>query len=147
MSFVIKICTTPESGQIMKEIESAKVIKGKGIINDRYFEENNDKDTQITLIESENIDQFNENSETNFEYIDFRRNIITQGIKLNELIGKYIMIGSVKLKAHSLCHPCKYLQEHLKQNNLVKNLLDKGGLRCEIISDGIIKVQDEIKIL
>ena len=71
----------------MKEIQSAEVIKGKGIINDRYFEQNNDKDTQITLIESENIDQFNKKSETNFDYIDFRRNIITHGIKLNELIG------------------------------------------------------------
>ena len=61
--------------------------------------------------------------------IDFRRNIITQDINLNGLIGKEFYIGNVKIKAHDLCRPCKYLQETLNQKNLVKELLLKAGLR------------------
>ena len=76
---------------------------------------------------------------------DFRRNIITEGIRLNELVGSEFFIGNVKVKAHDLCRPCKYLQESLNQKNLVKKLLRKGGLRCEILTNGKIFVGDEIK--
>ena len=51
------------------------------------------------------------------------------------------------MKAHRLCHPCKYLQDLLNQKDLVKKLLDRGGLRCEILTSGVVKVGDTIKIL
>ena len=76
--------------------------------------------------------------------INFLRNIVTQGIRLNELVGKEFLIGSVKVKAHDLCRPCKNLQESLQQKNTVKELLHTGGLRCEILSSGKICVDDQI---
>ena len=111
----------------------------------RKFNEKNSKDCQITLIEIENINYFNKVSNTNILPIDFRRNIITEGIRLNQLVGKEFFIGNVKLKGHDLCRPCKYLQEKLKQNNLIKEFLYKGGLRCEILTSGKIYVGDIIK--
>ena len=146
MSEVFKICLTKKSGEDMLEVNSVKVIAKKGIINDRYFDENNDKDIQITLIESENIDYVNEILLSNISYVDFRRNIITKGIKLNELVNKEFTIGNVKIRGHRLCDPCKYLQDKLQQKNLVKKLANKGGLRCEILSDGIISAKDNILI-
>ena len=86
MSEVLEICICINSGSKMDQISQIEVVKRKGIINDRYFSENSEKDTQITLIESENIDYFNEKCKTNIPYIDFRRNIITKGIKLNEIV-------------------------------------------------------------
>ena len=150
MSIVTKICFTEKSGEEIQEVSSVEVVTNKGIVNDRYFKDNNDKDIQITLIESENIDNFNEISKTNIPYIDFRRNIITKGINLNELIGKEILIGEVRIKGHRLCDPCKYLKDKLKQKNLFKNLsyfYKRGGLRCEILSSGRISVNDKIKIV
>jgi len=145
MSEVSKICITNKSSEEMQDVNTVEVIANKGIVNDRYFSENNDQDLQITLIESENIDYYNKISETNIPYISFRRNIITKGIRLNDLVGKEILIGNVKIKGHRLCAPCRYLQEMLKQKNLVKKLLNRGGLRCEILTDGIISVNDPIK--
>ena len=78
---------------------------------------------------------------------DFRRNIITEGIKLNELVGSEFFVGGVKIKAHDLCRPCKHLQEILGQKDIIKEFLQKGGLRCEILTSGIIEVGDKIKIL
>ena len=49
MSYVSNICITGESGEKMQEINSVEVIANKGIANDRYFKEDNDKDIQITL--------------------------------------------------------------------------------------------------
>ena len=145
MSEVSKICITNKSAEEMQDVNTVEVIASKGIVNDRYFNENNDQALQITLIESENIDYYNQISETNIPYISFRRNIITKGIQLNNLVGKEFLIGNVKIKGHRLCAPCRYLQEMLKQKNLVKKLLNRGGLRCEILTDGIISVNDPIK--
>ena len=145
MSKVSKICITSKSSEEMQNVNTVEVIASKGIVTDRYFKENNDQAVQITLIESENIDYYNKISETNIPYISFRRNIITKGIQLNDLVGKEILIGNVKIKGHRLCAPCRYLQEMLKQKNLVKKLLNRGGLRCEILTDGIISVNDPIK--
>ena len=145
MSEVSKICITNKSSEEMQDVNTVEVIAGKGIVNDRYFNENNNQDIQITLIESENIEYYNQISETNIPYISFRRNIITKGIQLNDLVGKEFLIGNVKIKGHRLCAPCRYLQEMLKQKNLVKKLLNRGGLRCEILTDGIISVNDPIK--
>ena len=145
MSKVFKICITYISGDSLKNLSSVEVIANKGIKNDRYFSDENDKDTQITLIEKENIDYYNKVSDSNIPYINFRRNIITSGIELNNLIGKELVIGNVKIKGHRLCEPCKYLQDKLNDKNLVKRLVNRGGLRCQILSNGTINVNDEIK--
>ena len=150
MAEVEKICFTEKFGNKMISVSSVEVKSNKGIVKDRYFKENNDKDLQITLIELENINYFNKKSKTNIPYIDFRRNIITKEIELNKLVGKEILIGNVKIKGHRLCDPCKYLQDKLKQKNIFKNLsyfYKRGGLRCEIRSNGKISVNDKIKIV
>ena len=127
-------------------VNEIEVILGKGIVGDRYFLENNEKRKQITLIEIENINFYNKISQTNISAIKFRRNIVTEGISLNNLLNKEFFVGKIKLKAHDLCRPCKPLQESLNQKNLVKHFLLKGGLRCEILSNGIISIGDTIKI-
>ena len=147
MSEVLKICISKNSGEEIQDLDTIEVLANKGIINDRYFNENNDQDMQITFIESENIDYVNEISSTSVPYIDFRRNIITKGIKLNKLVDKEFIIGNVKIKGHRLCNPCKYLQDKLNIENLVKKLVNIGGLRCEILTDGRISVKDKIKII
>jgi len=147
MSIVSNICITAESGQQMEVKQSVEVLANKGILQDRYFNEINEKDTQITLIESENVEYINKSMGTNFLDIDFRRNIITKEIRLNQLVGKKIKVGQVSMKVHRLCDPCKYLQDLLKQKNLVKTLLNKGGLRCELLTDGKISINDNIEVL
>jgi MOSC domain-containing protein YiiM len=145
MPKVVEIAISKNSRGEMKNVDSITTISGKGIVNDRHFKHNNEKISQITLIEIENINHYNQISGTSILPKDFRRNIITEGIRLNELIGSEFFIGNVKVKAHDLCRPCKYLQESLKQKNLVKELLHKAGLRCEILTTGKIFVGDKIK--
>ena len=145
MGKVLEIGITNTKGSQIIKVREIEALKGKGLVNDRKFRESNLKHCQITLIEIENINCFNKISKTNIPATEFRRNIITENISLNELVGKEFFVGKVRLKAHDLCRPCKYLQNRLKQNNFVKEFLHKGGLRCEILTDGIIKVGDIIK--
>ena len=125
-------------------VNDIEAIKGKGLVGEKHFKKDNIKRCQITLIEIENINYYNKITRTTIPAINFLRNIVTEGIQLNVLLGKEFFIGTVKVKAHDLCRPCKNLQESLRQKNTVKELLHTGGLRCEILSSGKICVDDQI---
>ena len=146
MSQVLKIGITSNNNKKIEEVDSIEVLANKGIIGDRHFDDYNDPYCQLSLIESENIDYYNTKFGLNIPYIDFRRNIITKGIKLNDLVGKKLLIGSVKVEGIDLCRPCRHLTEMLNQDNILKEFLRKGGLRCQILSSSKISVGDKIEI-
>ena len=144
---VLKLGITKNNNKKIDEVESIEVIANKGIIGDRHFKDYNDPFCQLSLIESENIDYYNTKYNLNIPYVDFRRNIITKGIRLNDLIGKKFLIGNVKVEGLDLCRPCRHLTEMLNQKNILKEFLRKGGLRCQILSSSKIVIGDEIKEL
>ncbi len=127
-------------------VNQAILMKNKGIINDRYYENFINNYEQVTLIESEKIDDFNKIIRKKIDHKDFRRNIITSGIDLNKTINQKIQINNVILRIHELCQPCRYLQKKLGIKNLVKLLTFKSGVRAEIIKSGVISTYDKIKI-
>tara|TARA_B100001250_G_C19480424_1_gene648449 strand:- start:233 stop:676 length:444 start_codon:yes stop_codon:yes gene_type:complete len=147
MSKIIEIGITEGSNKEIEKVKSIEVVSGKGIKGDRYFHDFNEEKNQLTLIESENIDYYNKTFKTNFKYLEFRRNLVTQNIQLNDLIGKTLIVGEIKIKAHDLCRPCKNLQEKLGKDNIIKEFLRRGGLRCEILNSGNITIGDDIKII
>ena len=147
MSVVYEIGITEKNNQEIEKKETIEVVASKGIVGDRYFHDFNGDREQITLIESENIDYYNNTFSTKFNYLEFRRNIVTKNIKLNDLVGKTIQVGKIKLKVNDLCRPCKDLQQRLGKSNIIKEFLRRGGLRCEILSSGNIKIGDKITVL
>ena len=147
MSEVYKIGITIKNNQPINEVNSINVLANQGIVGDRHFNEFNDPYNQLSLIESENIDYYNIKYGLNISYIDFRRNIITKGIQLNDLVGKKILVGDVELEGIDLCRPCKHLSETLGQENIIKEFLRRGGLRCKILTSSCIRVGDKISIL
>ena len=146
MSVVYEIGITEKNNQEIEKKESIEVVASKGIVGDRYFHDFNGDREQITLIECENIDYYNNTFNTKFTYLEFRRNIVTKNIKLNDLVGKTILVGNIKLKVNDLCRPCKDLQQRLGKSNIIKEFLRRGGLRCEILSSGTINVGDKITV-
>ena len=147
MSKVFKIGTAKNNNQKIKEVLSVEVLFNKGIVGDRHFSEYNNPYNQLTLIESENIDYYNEKYDLNIPYINFRRNIVTQGIKLNDLIGKKLLIGDVEIEVIDLCRPCRHLQEKLNQKNIIKEFLRRGGVRCHILKSSKIMIGDYIQVI
>ena len=146
MSKVYKLGITNNNNQNIREVNSIEVLANQGIIGDRHFKEFNDPYSQLSLIESENIDYYNIKYGLNIPYIDFRRNIITKGIRLNDLIGKKFLVGEVELEGIDLCRPCRHLCELLDQDNIIKEFLRRGGLRCQILSSSSIEVGNKIKV-
>ena len=147
MAEVLKLGIAENSNQPIKEVKSIEVLANKGIVGDRHFQEFNDPYNQLSLIESENIDYYNTKFGLNIPYLDFRRNVITKGIQLNDLVGKKLSIGTVEIEVIDLCRPCRHLTEMLNQDNVLKEFLRKGGIRCQILSSSNINVGDKIEIL
>ena len=147
MSKVLKLGITNDNNKEISEVKSIEVIANKGIVDDRHYKDFNDPYCQLSLIESEGIDSYNSKHGLNISYLDFRRNIVTKNIQLNDLVGKKFLIGKAKVEGIDLCRPCRHLTEILNQDNIIKEFLRKGGLRCQIISSSKINVGDEIKII
>jgi len=147
MSKIIKIGITELNNKEIVEIYTIDLIAGKGVIGDRHFKDYNGPYNHLSIIESENIDEYNKKYNLDIPYLDFRRNIVTRGIKLNDLIEKKLMIGDVKLEVIDLCRPCRHLSEKLEKNNIIKEFLRKGGIRCEILNNGKISTGDQIKVI
>ena len=147
MSKVFKLGIAKDSNKEIAEVSSIEVLANKGVVGDRHFDEYNDPYNQLTLIESENIDYYNTKYGLDIPYKDFRRNVVTKGIQLNDLIGKKIKIGKVEVEGIDLCRPCRYLTEVLNQSNVLKEFLRRGGLRCQILNSSTINIDDEIKVI
>ena len=91
MSKVFKLGISSKNNQEIKEVESIEVLADKGVVGDRHFKNFNDPYCQLSLIESENIDHYNIKYGLNISYINFRRNIITSGIELNNLSSPQLL--------------------------------------------------------
>ena len=146
MTSVKLICTSPVAGGETIAIDAVTTIAGRGIEGDRYCALDTEPSQQITLIECEVIDQFNRETGSELSYEMFRRNLVTEGAQLNNLVGETFYVGEVRLRGHELCEPCRYLQERLKVADLVKRLAHNGGLCCEILTSGTIRSGDILSI-
>ncbi|MDC1033210.1 MOSC domain-containing protein [Candidatus Pelagibacter sp.] len=147
MSEVYKFGTSNKNNQQINEVNSIDVLTNQGVVGDRHFKEFNDPYNQLSLMESENIDYYNIKFGLNIPYISFRRNIVTKGIRLNDLVGKKILVGNVEIEGIDLCRPCRHLTKVLEQDNILKEFLRRGGLRFQVLSYSSIKIGDKIKVL
>jgi uncharacterized protein YcbX len=145
---VVGIYIAPHRGEPTIRVDQVHVIPGYGIEGDRYYQEPNSKETinrtgrELTLIEMEAIESMCSDG-VNISPEKTRRNIVTQGIKLNELVGKTFTIGEIRLCGVRLCEPCDYLARRTDQR-IKQSMIHHGGLRADIITEGYIRINDPI---
>jgi len=146
---VIGIFITQKKGDPILPLEQVHVLPGLGIEGDRYFDyrHNPDMDTktgrEITLIEMEAIESMRDGEGINISPEQTRRNILTSGISLNELVGHDFLVGDVQLRGVRLCEPCQYLANRTDQR-ILHSMVHRGGLRADIITAGNIRINDLI---
>jgi MOSC domain-containing protein YiiM len=144
---VVGIYLSPEATKLPVPVNAAKAVANRGLCGDRYFEgrgtfsdwEPKGPGRELTLIESEVLDALP------LAAADARRNVVTKGVRLNELVGKRFRIGDVLIEGIRLCPPCTHL-EKVTGLAIMKPLVDRGGLRANILSDGEIRVGAEIEL-
>lgn len=141
------------SRKIQASFKSATLHAGLGILGDRWYASTQGhRGTSITLIAAEEIDYFNQHYHQQIKYDATRRNIVTRGINVNELVGKTFTLGGATLRGVDLCEPCRVLGANLANDTIgapevVKAFVHRGGLRADIISSGGIRVGDIVELV
>ncbi len=150
---IAAIYTTPQAGTPLHSVQDATLETGRGLVGDRYYEGNgtfseklrNSSDWEITLIELEEIERFNALESLALPAGDFRRNIVTRGVRLNELVGRRFTVGGALLEGVRLCEPCAHLAG-LVRPSVVKSMAHRAGLRARILTSAVIRPGDSVAI-
>jgi MOSC domain-containing protein YiiM len=139
-------------GGPMQSVAQVHAVPGRGLEGDRYFlapgvsPKDNKVDRQITLIEVEAVDALCQDQRITVSPADIRRNLVLRGAQLNQLVDKKFKVGEVALRGMRLCEPCQYLAK-ITQPEVLPGLLHRGGLRAEILSEGMMRVGDAVDFI
>ena len=147
---VASLHTAMEAGEPMTSLMQVEALAGAGLVGDRYFRGVGTYSTegevgrQITLIESEALEAASGETGMSIAPRDSRRNVVTRGVSLNELVGRDFSIGDVRLRGVELCEPCSHLAR-LAGKPILRSLVHRGGIRADILSDGVMRVGDALR--
>lgn len=139
--WVEDILIGPQAEEPPFYVERARAIAGIGLEGDRYFagvgtwsDYPVEGGKDLTLIEAEVL------AAVGLSGADGRRNIVTRGVRLNDLVGERFWIGEVECFGNRRCEPCAHLER--LTGVTVAALAHRGGLRADILNDGEIAVGD-----
>ena len=152
MASVEGIYIAPEPEAPTRSVDTVQAVAGRGLEGDRYYAGDGtysdvpEPGRDITLIEAEAIEGLARDDGIDLAAGEARRNVVTRGIGLNELVGRRFLVGPVECVGRELCDPCSHLQK-LTRPGVLKGLATRGGLRADIVSGGRIAVGDEVRDL
>jgi len=152
---VVSVSIARNASQPMEALRQVRAVAGRGLEGDRYFNKEgtfsdnpNATGRQVTLIEAEAIEALERDYRVTMDAKDARRNIVTSGVPLNHLVGKDFRVGEVRMRGVRLDEPCNHMaslvNEELK-DKIRLGLMHRGGLRADILSDGVIRVGDTVQ--
>ena len=146
---LLGIYLAAKAGELPQSVERVWALAGRGLEGDRYaagigtFSDRPGK-RDVTLIESEVLEAYARESGQKLSAAEARRNLLTQGVRLNNLVGCEFQVGVVRLRGLRLSEPCTHLMR-LTHPETLRGLVHRGGLVAEVLCDGELAVGDRIK--
>jgi MOSC domain-containing protein YiiM len=128
-------------------VDSVLAITGRGLDGDRYLAAEDTwaaRGCAISLIEAEQIEAIREEHGVDLGDGRSRRQVVTRGVRLNDLVGQEFSVGEARCRGVELCEPCMHLTRLLGEPNLVKAAVHRAGLRADILAGGQIAVGDSV---
>jgi MOSC domain-containing protein YiiM len=144
------IYISPSAGKLPYSVQRIRALAARGLEGDRYalgcgtFSANSGQ-RDVTLIEAEAIDLFVNEYGCQLDAAQSRRNLLTRGVRLNELVGSDFLVGTVPMRGLRLCEPCTHLAR-LTSAPVLPGLVRRGGLYAQILEDGDLAVGDSISV-
>lgn len=134
--------------EVPRAIAEARLVAGKGIEGDVNFgkESSAEEATELTLIESEAIEAAKREYGVDVDAGATRRNVETRDVPLNHLVGREFRVGTAVCRGVQLCEPCGHL-ERMTVKGITKALIHRGGLRAQILRDGVARPGDRVEPL
>jgi MOSC domain-containing protein YiiM len=140
---VERIFTRLNADEPQAERTRVRVVAGKGIEGDRYFGRADEPGQNVTFVEAEEIEAFLRAGERPLDLSRTGRNVVTRGIRLNDLVGKEFVVGQVRFRGVELCEPCRGFGRAMSSSDVppaqvVQRMLHRAGLRADALSSGEI---------
>jgi MOSC domain-containing protein YiiM len=126
-----------EHEQLPAPVDSVEVAD-EGVTGDRYFGRGD-----ITLVEAEALEAFQQETGIPLSHAEIRRQVLTSGVRLNDLLNKRFRVGEVEAVGVEWCEPCNHI-EGLTYPGVLKGMVHRAGLRADIVRSGLIAVGDEV---
>jgi len=124
------------------EVQSIDCVAGSGIIDDRFFDFEPDYKGQITLLDWSVYERVrDEIVKGDLHPRALRRNVVMQGMDLNELIHKRFTLGDLELTGSCECKPCYWMDQACGPGTF-EFLKGQGGLRARIVQGGALQLGD-----
>ena len=122
------------------ERDEIECVAGQGIRGDRFFDYQEDYKGQITFFAWEVFAQLRrELALADAHPSGTRRNVITEGLDLNALIGREFEIQGIRFVGVEECRPCYWMNNAFRHEQAESWLKGKGGLRARILTDGVLR--------
>ncbi len=139
---VVSIHLAPATGAPTYPVPEVKAVAGAGLEGDRHYRPVGEQEPQdeLTLIQGEALDALASDHGIALEPGEHRRQVVTVGVPLNDLVGQEFQVGAVRLRGIKLNEPCKYLEDLTGRPGLIKGLVHRGGIRAQILTGGTIEV-------
>jgi MOSC domain-containing protein YiiM len=147
---VVSIFIAPKAAEAMVSVPQVRAFADRGLEGDRFLRKSwqalNRPDKAVSLIEAETLDAVA--AELGVESLaqNSRRNIVTRGVPLVDLLHREFVVGQVRLRGIRLFEPCGHLAKLSGLPGIFKALEHRSGLKAAIISDGLIRVGDPIAL-
>ncbi len=139
----------PRSFLPMRNVGELELISAVGIVGDRHttgdaFHSDRPEDgRQITFFELETLQALARDHNITLAAQDHRRNVTTQGVPLNHLVGVRFRVGETLVEGTRLSTPCRHI-EQITGLPLYDVLLHRAGLNARILEGGRIFLNDTI---
>jgi MOSC domain-containing protein YiiM len=147
---VAALFVAPISAGPMIPQSQVRAFADRGLEGDRFFRESwNDverPDKAVSLIEAEILELAARELGVETIADQTRRNIVTSGVPLIELLDQEFTIGAVHMRGIRLFEPCGHLVKVTKLPGIFPALLHRSGLKAEILNDGVIGIGDAIAL-
>lgn len=140
-----RIFLAGKAGEPQIEVRTIAVVAGAGIEGDRYFGAKDEPGQNITLVEAEEIEAFGAEIGRGIDPSSTRRNLVTRGVRLKDLVGREFTVGNVRLRGVELCEPCGGLGHRLSSADItpaavVRRFVHRAGIRADVLCSGTITV-------
>ena len=132
-------------GGMPRAVEVADALQDQGLEGDRNARPGRSPGAQLTLIEAEHIEAFAKATGYAMEPYQPRRNVVTRGVRLNDLVGKRFFVGEALAEGIELCEPCRLFQQRTHVE-VLRFFRGKGGLRARIVAGGLIRPGDALRL-
>jgi MOSC domain-containing protein YiiM len=130
-------------GAAIREVALADALQDQGLEGDRNTRPSRSPGAQLTLIEGEHIEGFCKATGFDLQPGMPRRNLVTRGVRLNDLVGRRFRVGEAVCEGIELCEPCRKFQARTHVE-VLRWFAGKGGLRARIVEGGVIRPGDAI---